>query len=98
VTKISTVAILDVVPVDYLMNVFLCLIDGDWRKVPVDDQRRRSFKMATTATILDLVPVNYLMNARVVIPRVFIYEVEVQLAFISYNLYLSVKNAYVRPS
>jgi hypothetical protein len=59
-------AILDLISVDYLIlkyNLvsvdylgclvrFLWLIGGEWRKVPFDDQRRRSFKMAA---ILDLV-------------------------------------------
>jgi hypothetical protein len=50
---------LDVVSVDYLTNAcwviwsdFLWLIGGDWIKVPLDDQRRRSFKMAAMAAIL----------------------------------------------
>jgi hypothetical protein len=41
----------------------LWVIGGEWKKVPFDDQRRHSFKMAAAATILDLVPINYLMNA-----------------------------------
>jgi hypothetical protein len=43
----------------------LWFIEGDWWKVPFDDHRRRSFKMATMSTILDLVSVHYLMNASV---------------------------------
>jgi hypothetical protein len=43
--------------------IFLWLIGGDWRKVPFDDQLRRSSKMAATATILDLVSVDNLTNA-----------------------------------
>jgi hypothetical protein len=43
--------------------IFLWLIGGDWRKVPFDDQRRRSSNMAATAAILDLVSVDYLTNA-----------------------------------
>jgi hypothetical protein len=47
-----------------LTGRFFCfwVIGGDWRKVPFDDQHRRSFKMATTAAILDLVSVDYLTN------------------------------------
>jgi hypothetical protein len=37
--------------------LFLWLIGCDWRKVPFNDHRRRSFKMAATAAILDLVSV-----------------------------------------
>jgi hypothetical protein len=42
---------LDLVSVDYLdtwviWSDFLWLIGGDWRKVPFDDQQRRTFKMA----------------------------------------------------
>jgi hypothetical protein len=43
-----------------LLRFFLWLIGGEWRKIPFDDQCRRSFKMAA---ILDLVPINYLTNA-----------------------------------
>jgi hypothetical protein len=32
--------------------IFLWLIGGDWRKVPLDDQRRSSFKMAAMAASL----------------------------------------------
>jgi hypothetical protein len=35
---------------------------GNWRKVPFDDQRRRSSNIAAMAAILDLVSVDYLMN------------------------------------
>jgi hypothetical protein len=56
-------AILDLVSVDYLTNPWVDwsnflggFIGGAWRKVPVDDQRLRSFKMATTAAILDWFP------------------------------------------
>jgi hypothetical protein len=34
-------------------QIFLWLIGGDYRKVPIDDQLCRSSKMATTAAILD---------------------------------------------
>jgi hypothetical protein len=37
----------------------------DWRKIPVDDQHLRPFKMAVMAAILDLVSVDYLTNASV---------------------------------
>jgi hypothetical protein len=40
-------------------------LGGDWRKVPVDNQCRHLFKMASTAAILDLVSVDYLTNASV---------------------------------
>jgi hypothetical protein len=43
-------------------QIFFWLIGGDWRKVPFNDQCRRSFKMAATAPILDLVSVDYLTN------------------------------------
>jgi hypothetical protein len=43
--------------------IFLWLIGGDYRKVPFDDQLRRSSTMATTAAILDLVSVDFLTNA-----------------------------------
>jgi hypothetical protein len=43
-------------------QIFFWLIGCDWRKVPVDLQCRRSFKMAATAAILDLVSVDYLTN------------------------------------
>jgi hypothetical protein len=65
----STTVILDLVSVDYLTNTwvdcsdFLWLIGGDWRKVPFDDQLRRSSKIAATSAILDLVSVDYLTNA-----------------------------------
>jgi hypothetical protein len=62
-------AILDLVSVDYLTNpwvdwsiFFGGFIEGDWRKVPVDDQCLRSFKMAA---FLDLASINYLTNASV---------------------------------
>jgi hypothetical protein len=42
---------------------FVWLIGGDWRKVPFDDQCRRSSNMAATAAILGLVSVDYLTNA-----------------------------------
>jgi hypothetical protein len=41
---------------------FLVAHWGNWRKVPFDNQRRRSSKMAATAAILDLVSVDYLTN------------------------------------
>jgi hypothetical protein len=41
---------------------FFVAYGGKWSKVPFDDQRRRSFKMAAAAAILDLVPINYLTN------------------------------------
>jgi hypothetical protein len=50
----ATLAILDLVSVDYLTNAWADWSDffvaywGDWRKVPFDDQQRRSFKMAAT--------------------------------------------------
>jgi hypothetical protein len=42
--------------------IFLWHIGGDYRKVPFDDQLRRSCKMATTATILNLVSLDFLTN------------------------------------
>jgi hypothetical protein len=38
-------------------TIFMRLIEGDWRKVPFDDQLCRSSKMAAMAIILDLVSV-----------------------------------------
>jgi hypothetical protein len=49
--------------VQTLLEIFLWLIGGDWRKVPFDDQCRRSSNMAAKAAILDLVSVDYLTNA-----------------------------------
>jgi hypothetical protein len=43
--------------------IFLWFIGRDWRKVPVNDQHLRSFKMAAVAAILDLISVDYLTNA-----------------------------------
>jgi hypothetical protein len=56
---------LDLVSIDFLTNAWVdwWLIGGDWRKVPFDDQRRRSSNMAAMAAILDLVSIDYLMNA-----------------------------------
>jgi hypothetical protein len=45
-----------------LQVIFLWLIGGDWRKVPFDDQRRRSSNIAAMAAILDLLSVDYLTN------------------------------------
>jgi Fe-S cluster assembly iron-binding protein IscA len=67
----TTVAILDVVSVNYLTNAsvdwpnFFVAYSGEWRKVPFDDQCRHSFKMVTMAAVLDLVSVYYLTNAGV---------------------------------
>jgi hypothetical protein len=53
----TTATILKFVSVDYLTNAwvdwsnFFWRIGGDWRKIPFDDQRRRSFKMAAAAAI-----------------------------------------------
>jgi hypothetical protein len=61
---VAMAAILDLVSVDYLTSacvdwsVFLWLIGGDGRKVPLDYQFRCSSKMAATAAILDLVSVD----------------------------------------
>jgi hypothetical protein len=63
------VAILDLLSIDILTNDwvdwsnFLVAHWGDLRKVPFDDQRRRSSNMAAAADILDLVSVDYLTNA-----------------------------------
>jgi hypothetical protein len=62
---------LDLVSVYFLTNawvagpIFWCLIGGDWRKVPFDDQLRHSSKMAAIPAILDLVSIDVLTNARV---------------------------------
>jgi hypothetical protein len=69
-------AILDLFTVDYLTNPWVGVqcdfVGGDWKKVPVDDQRLRSFKMATMAAILDLVSVDYVTNASVDWSDVFV--------------------------
>jgi hypothetical protein len=44
------------------VQIFFWLFRSDWRKVPFDGQRCRSFKMAAMTAILDLVSVYYLMN------------------------------------
>jgi hypothetical protein len=61
-------AILDLVSIrrqtpGSILPIFLWHIRGDWSKIPVDDQLRRSSKMATMAAILDLVSVDFLTNA-----------------------------------
>jgi hypothetical protein len=57
----ATATILKLVSVDYLTNawVFSGLLGVDWREVPFDDQRHRSFKMAA---MLDLVSIDSLSN------------------------------------
>jgi hypothetical protein len=44
-------------------SISLRHIGGDYRKLPFDDQLRRSSKMAAMATILDLVSIDFLTNA-----------------------------------
>jgi Fe-S cluster assembly iron-binding protein IscA len=62
----AVAAILDLISIDYLMNAWVDWSTvGNWRKIPVDNQCRHSFKMASTAAILDLVSVDYLTNASV---------------------------------
>jgi hypothetical protein len=60
----TTAAILDLVSVDFLTICLSRLVRFfcEWRKVPFDDQHRRSFKMAAVVAILYLFPINYLTN------------------------------------
>jgi hypothetical protein len=44
--------------------IFLWVTGGDWRKIPFDDQRRRTFKMASMVAILGVVSFDDLMNDR----------------------------------
>jgi hypothetical protein len=59
----TTAAILDFASVDYLTNAYVDWSDlfvaywGDGRKVPFDDQHRRSLRIVTTPPILDLVSI-----------------------------------------
>jgi hypothetical protein len=63
----ATAAILDLVSVGQTPEltgpIFWWLILDDWRKVPFDNQRRHSFKMATMPAILDFVSIDFLTNA-----------------------------------
>jgi hypothetical protein len=56
-----------------LLAQYFVAYGGDWRKVPVNDQRHLSFKMVTMAAILDLVSVDYLTNTRVDRPVIYIF-------------------------
>jgi hypothetical protein len=59
------------------LSDFFWLFGDGWRKVPFDDQRRRSFKIATMAAILDLVSVDYLTNPWVDWSTFFVASLEV---------------------